>query len=72
MSDRYLASPKSETQCFTCQPFCCSMLDICQYFVLFKNAVICRDYTASMMTGRVRSFGGISPSEENLNIRGKS
>ena len=24
MSDMCLASPKSETQCFTCQPFCCS------------------------------------------------
>ena len=51
MSDRCLTSPKSETQCFTCQPFCCIKLGICQYFVLFNNAVICRDYTASLMTG---------------------
>jgi hypothetical protein len=72
MSDRCLSSPKPETQWFTCQPFCCSMLVMCQYFVLFNNAVICRDYTALMVTEGARSIGGMSLSEENLNTRGKS
>ena len=71
MLDRCLTFPKSETQCVTCQPFCCSMLDMCQYFVLFNNTVIGRDYTASIVTERVRSIGGMSVSEENLNTRGK-
>ena len=72
MSDMCLMFPKSETQCFTCQPFCYSMLGMCQYFVLFNNAIICRDYTALMMTEWVRSIGGMSLSEENLNTRRKS
>ena len=40
--------------------FCCSMLGMCQYFVLFNIAAICIDYRAWMMIELVQSIGGMS------------